>query len=175
MRIEPSGEMINSLISHHSVIPTADAHGSEYVGEIDKRRAWISGFDGSAGTAIILQHSAVLFADSRYWVQAEKQLDRNWSLVKVGSPETVDWNAFLATLEEGMIVGMDPKLVDYRTVTGLQESLGAGKIQLRFVKGNLVDLAWGSDQPTRSAEPITKHSLRFAGVSGILSVSLRRY
>lgn len=115
-----------------------------------------------------------MFVDSRYWTQASKQLDRNWTVVKVGSPETVDWAAYLPTLEKGAVVGMDARLVDYRTVKALQESLVAVGVELKFVEENLVDLAWGVDQPKRSAEGITTHSSRFAGTldeaSALLSI-----
>ena len=106
-----------------------------------------------------------MFCDSRYWEQAANQLDRNWTLVKVGAPGTRDWSKYLDGLREGMKVGMDPRLIDYRTVKALQESLGQRGIELKFVKENLVDLAWGIDQPSRSAEIITTHALRFAGES----------
>lgn len=68
----------------HSVVPTDDAHGSEYVSDTDKRRDYISGFDGSAGTAIITHDKAYLFTDGRYFLQADKQLDSNWTLMKRG-------------------------------------------------------------------------------------------
>lgn len=163
--ISPASIPFADLSRRRSVIPTADAHGSEYVGEVDKRRAWISGFDGSAGTAIVLKDAVIMFVDSRYWVQAAKQLDENWTIVRVGSPETVDWTGFLPTLEEGTVVGMDARLVDYRSVKALQESLRSVGVELKFVEENLVDLVWGVDQPSRSAEVITTHSLRFAGPS----------
>ena len=66
------------------VAPTADSHDSEYTADADQRRAWISGFTGSAGTAVILEKEAFLFTDGRYFLQAGKQLDDNWKLMKRG-------------------------------------------------------------------------------------------
>ncbi|XP_043113869.1 xaa-Pro aminopeptidase 2 isoform X2 [Puntigrus tetrazona] len=62
------------------IIPATDAHLSEYIAPRDARLAWMSGFTGSAGTAVITQNKAVLWTDSRYWIQAERQMDCNWEL-----------------------------------------------------------------------------------------------
>jgi Xaa-Pro aminopeptidase len=99
-----------------SVVPSEDAHSSEYTAEADKRREWISkyviprfqltfvlrntyfcehSFTGSAGQAIISKTAAYLVTDSRYWLQAEKELDESWVLIRGGAPHGprhwVDW------------------------------------------------------------------------------------
>ena len=69
------------------VIFADDEHGSEYTQPFDKRRDWITGFDGSAGTAVVSMRTAALWTDSRYYTQAEEQLDcANWLLMRDGSP-----------------------------------------------------------------------------------------
>jgi hypothetical protein len=69
------------------VIFSDDEHGSEYTQPYDKRRDWISGFLGSAGTAVVSLSTAALWTDSRYYTQAEEQLDcANWHLMRDGSP-----------------------------------------------------------------------------------------
>lgn len=73
---------------HAYIIPSNDAHNNEYIAECDARRAFITGFTGSAGTAIITQSDARLWTDGRYHLQASQQLDSNWTLMKEGIPET---------------------------------------------------------------------------------------
>ena len=65
------------------IIPSGDAHNSEYIAACDERRAFISGFNGSAGTAIITSKDALLWTDGRYFLQATSQMDDNWTLMKV--------------------------------------------------------------------------------------------
>uniref|UniRef100_A0A671MZ04 Xaa-Pro aminopeptidase 2-like n=1 Tax=Sinocyclocheilus anshuiensis TaxID=1608454 RepID=A0A671MZ04_9TELE len=69
------------------IIPATDAHLSEYIAPRDARLAWMSGFTGSAGTAVITQNKAVLWTDSRYWIQAERQMDCNWELLRDGEEQ----------------------------------------------------------------------------------------
>lgn len=73
------GEPISAYI-----VPSNDAHNSEYLADCDKRRAFISGFTGSAGTAIVTQEHACLWTDGRYYLQASQELDSNWTLMKEG-------------------------------------------------------------------------------------------
>lgn len=67
------------------IIPSEDAHQNEYLASCDLRREFISGFSGSAGTAVVTESKAALWTDGRYYLQAEKQLDSNWILMKDGS------------------------------------------------------------------------------------------
>ena len=72
------------------VIPSDDPHLSEYVAPCFERRAFASGFTGSAGTAVVLKDRALCWTDGRYWLQASQQLGEGWELVKAGAPG-VDW------------------------------------------------------------------------------------
>ncbi|GAA5886886.1 hypothetical protein JCM16303_006749 [Sporobolomyces ruberrimus] len=144
------------------VIPTADAHSSEYVGECDKRRAWISGFTGSAGVAIVTLDSAHLFTDSRYWIQASKQLDDNWTLEKVGSDKVKNWDAWLLELPTGSRIGLDPSLLDYGTGKTLLTRLSKNSLSLVYPPTNLVDEIWTS-RPSRSHELIELQPLAMSG------------
>jgi len=78
------------------IIPSGDAHQSEYIADCDQRRSYVSGFTGSAGTAIVTENHACLWTDGRYFNQAEKQLDSNWILMKEGIPSTPTQGAWLA-------------------------------------------------------------------------------
>ncbi|KAL8281074.1 hypothetical protein RQP46_006432 [Phenoliferia psychrophenolica] len=146
------------------VVPTADAHGSgsEYVGECDKRREWLSGFTGSAGVAVVTPDKAYLFTDSRYYVQAAKQLDSNWELMKVGLSQVPTWDQFLATLPKDSRVGTDASLTSAGTAQALAASLAAKSVSLVYPATNLVDDVW-TTRPARSASPILAHSLEFTG------------
>lgn len=66
------------------IVPSKDAHYSEYLADCDQRRAFISGFTGSEGTAIITQEHACMWTDGRYFIQASEEMDSNWSLMKDG-------------------------------------------------------------------------------------------
>jgi Xaa-Pro aminopeptidase len=78
------------------IIPSEDAHQTEYVAECDKRREFITGFIGTAGQAIVSMTKAFLITDSRYWLQAKQNLDRNWELVQAGAiGQPKDWIEWL--------------------------------------------------------------------------------
>ena len=79
------------------IIPSGDAHNSEYIAECDQRRAFISGFNGSAGTAIVTDKYALLWTDCRYFLQAESQMDENWTLMKDGLANSLSRGDWLAT------------------------------------------------------------------------------
>lgn len=119
------------------LVPSCDAHNSEYLAERDKRRAFITGFTGSAGTAIVTRDMGYLWTDGRYHLQAAREIDHNWKLMKVGAtaesnqcthaqvcpsirgfylqeglPETPtrgEW--LLDNLKTGDVVGVDPCLI----------------------------------------------------------------
>ncbi|KAJ4304019.1 hypothetical protein N0V88_001624 [Collariella sp. IMI 366227] len=118
------------------VVPSEDSHASEYIADCDARRAFISGFTGSAGTAVVTHDKAALATDGRYFNQAAKQLDNNWHLLKTGMPEVPTWQDWAAEEATG------GKTLD-ETV---KKSGGAG---LKAVSENLVDSVWGHDKPAR--------------------------
>uniref|UniRef100_A0A8C5JE67 X-prolyl aminopeptidase 2 n=1 Tax=Junco hyemalis TaxID=40217 RepID=A0A8C5JE67_JUNHY len=68
------------------IVPSTDAHMSEYISERDARLGWLTGFTGSAGTAVVTRDKAALWTDSRYWTQAERELDCNWELQRTRTP-----------------------------------------------------------------------------------------
>src|SRR5689334_679076 len=91
------------------VIPRADAQQNEYVAPSEERLAWLTGFTGSAGMAIVLAHEAALFVDGRYTLQAAKQVDRNaWNIEPLADPPPEHWLA--KHLVAGDRLGFDPWL-----------------------------------------------------------------
>ena len=91
------------------IIVSSDPHSSEYVADCWKSREWISGFDGSAGTAVVTADKALLWTDSRYWLAADKSLaGTGFELMKDGAADTPSITAWLcANLSEGARVGVD--------------------------------------------------------------------
>jgi Xaa-Pro aminopeptidase len=71
------------------IVPSCDSHNSEYLAACDERRAFISGFTGSAGTAVVTAKHALLWTDGRYFLQAAAQMDDNWTLMKEGQPNVL--------------------------------------------------------------------------------------
>ena len=88
--LQKAGTTINGRPLEAYIIPSADAHGSEYLNETNKRRHFISGFTGSAGTALVTKSGeALLWTDGRYFLQASDQLDSScWQLMRDGLPDT---------------------------------------------------------------------------------------
>lgn len=70
------------------IVPSADAHNGEYLAKCDEYRGFITGFNGSAGTAVVTNQDACLWTDGRYYLQATEQMDGNWTLMKEGDPTT---------------------------------------------------------------------------------------
>ncbi|KAI5481864.1 xaa-pro aminopeptidase [Pseudohyphozyma bogoriensis] len=157
------------------VVPTADAHNSESVGECDKRRVWISGFTGSAGVAVVSADKAHLFTDSRYFVQAAKELDSNWTLMKTGLKDVPNWDEFLVQLPKETTVAIDPTLITFAAAKALSTKLAAGGVTFKFLTENLVDKVW-TDRPPRPSNPVKVHPLKFAGKEASEKIaSLRSY
>ncbi|XP_046805736.1 xaa-Pro aminopeptidase ApepP isoform X2 [Lucilia cuprina] len=148
------------------IVPSDDAHQSEYICEHDERRSYVSGFDGSAGTAVITMDKALLWTDGRYYQQALKQLDKNWTLMKDGLPTTPSIGIWLSkNIPKGSAVGVDPKLYSYRVWKPIEKDLLATDCSLIPVEDNLIDLVWGADQPKPTSNPIVILDLKLTGES----------
>ncbi|KAI0630038.1 Creatinase/aminopeptidase [Trametes polyzona] len=162
-RIEAIRDHMRQHELTYYVIPSEDAHGSEYISVSDKRREWVSGFTGSAGQAIISANSAYIITDSRYWLQAEEECDSNWTKVRAGAPgEPKDWIEWILDRAKDAKIGIDARLISYEKATALNNALKAKNSKLYYPPQNLVDLVW-RDKPPRSREPIYVHPLEYAG------------
>ncbi len=157
---------------HAYVVPSSDPHQSEYVPECWKRRQWISGFTGSAGTAVVTMDQAGLWTDGRYHVQAREELDPGvYTLFPVGLPEVKEVSDWLAeAMEKGQAVGVDPAVVSVEEARRLEEKLAEKGVALRFLEENLVDLLW-SDRPSLPAGAVRLHPEGFAGESLVSKLS----
>ncbi|EKM56519.1 uncharacterized protein PHACADRAFT_253690 [Phanerochaete carnosa HHB-10118-sp] len=145
------------------VVPSEDSHSSEYSAACDERRAYISGFTGSAGCAVITDKEAFLFTDGRYFLQAEKQLDQNWTLMKQGLPDVPTWQEFLnKNLDSHTRIGIDPAVILASDAESLQTSLKEKESQLVSLTQNLVDLVW-EDRPHRPANGVFPLDVKYSG------------
>ena len=136
------------------VVVTDDFHGSEYVGDFFKARAYLSGFTGSAGTLVMLPDRAALWTDGRYFLQAAEQLAGSTiELMRMGQPGVPAIGAFLAQhLPEGGVLGFDGRTVSSSFAGTLEKALEAKHI--RFAGGeDLVDAVW-PDRPALSDRPV---------------------
>ena len=146
------------------IVPTSDAHNSEYVRNCDKRRAYISGFTGSAGTAVITESSARLWTDGRYFLQASEELGSEWTLMKDRLKETPTIEAWLAKeLEKDMCVGYDPSVVSVALERSWRKTLESAGIGLSPIDQNLVDEVWGDRRPAAPSEPFIHLPVQFSG------------
>ncbi|KAL1878965.1 exocyst subunit [Paecilomyces lecythidis] len=161
---------LRQLMSEHKVdvyiIPSEDSHQSEYIAPCDARREYISGFSGSAGTAVVSLTNAALSTDGRYFNQAAKQLDDNWLLLKRGLEGVPTWQEWTTEQAEGgKAVGVDPSLITASSARKLSETLNKNGSSLVGIQQNLVDLVWGKDRPARPNEKVNVHPEKFAGKS----------
>ncbi|KAF9065954.1 Creatinase/aminopeptidase [Rhodocollybia butyracea] len=168
------------------IIPSEDAHGSEYVSSSDQRRKYISGqvfviilvqmnkpsdpflfssFTGSAGQAIVTLDAAYLVTDSRYWEQARSQLDHNWTLVRAGgSGSPKDWIEWLVEYPRiaNCKIGIDGRMISYEKATLVNTKLASRGTKLVYPIQNLVDIVW-KEKPPKSREPVFLHPIEFTG------------
>uniref|UniRef100_A0AAZ3QGS9 Uncharacterized protein n=1 Tax=Oncorhynchus tshawytscha TaxID=74940 RepID=A0AAZ3QGS9_ONCTS len=113
LRLQALREAMSSVNVSAYIIPGTDAHLSEYIAPRDARMAFMTGFTGSAGTAVVTLNKAVLWTDSRYWVQAERQMDCNWELEKdVSISSIADW--LIREVSDTDNIGFDPFLFSIR-------------------------------------------------------------
>ena len=147
------------------VVPTADFHESEYVGEHFKARKFITGFSGSAGTAVITMTEAGLWTDGRYFVQAAEQLkDTTVTLYKMGEEGVPTVDAYIdETLKDGECIGFDGRVVNGAWGKRLKAIADKKHGSLK-VGEDLIDLIW-NDRPKLSAEPVRILEEQYSGKS----------
>ncbi len=147
------------------IVPSADAHQSEYVSENWLRRGFVSGFDGSAGTAVILGEKAGLWTDGRYFLQAAEQLEGSGiELMKMGEAGVSSLEAWLGEqLSEGARVGVNAAVFSVKGYGDLAKALESSGLELVPLAEDLVDLVWGADQPPMPDAPVRVHGPEVAG------------
>lgn len=157
------------------IIPSEDEHQSEYTAIKDQRREYISGFTGSAGIAIVTLHSAALSTDSRYFLQADEQLDSNWVLLKQGVqgyPTWIEWMIEetvyqMDQLKESGDIAVDPRLISWKLGESLISKCHENNV--RFVNDleyNLIDLIRGKITDNLNHDLIL-YSIKYSGLNTI--------
>ncbi len=147
-------------------VPGIDPHASEYLPDFWKRREWISGFTGSAGDVMITLDKSGLWTDSRYFIQAEKELENSEiKLFKCREPQTpdiFDWAA--SNVGKKRKIGIDPQLISINTFKGLEKYFKAKNVEILLLKKNPIDEIWEErcDFPNSKAEDYKEE---FAGES----------
>lgn len=148
------------------IFPSTDAHQSEYVADHWMGRAWISGFNGSAGTAVVTMHSAALWTDSRYFLAAEEQLKgTEFQLMKLkipGTPSIAEWLGKELQDVDSPEVGLDGWVNSYSSTSGLIADLRkAGGITVRTNFDPLEEI-W-KDRPSIPLNSVEIQPMEFAG------------
>src|SRR6266702_7314825 len=143
------------------IVPRADRHQNEYVPAGDERLAWLTGFTGSAGAAIVLMERAVLFVDGRYTLQAREQVDPSLfaieHLVETPPDRWIEEN-----LSIGDRLGYDPWLHTVEGAERLDKACATAGATLVAVEPDLIDAIW-ADRPAPPLGAVTLHDVRFAG------------
>ena len=158
MRITHLREVMARHGVHAVLVPSADPHLSEYLPARWQGREWLSGFTGSMATLVVAAERAVLFADSRYWVQAEAELaGTGIDLVKIPtgtSTAHIDWLAEQTPL--GATVAVDGQVLGLASAQALQQALNTAGVVLR-TDTDLLDEIW-PERPATPSQPVYEHS-----------------
>ncbi len=160
-------EALRALMKEEEIdlylVPTEDFHQSEYVGEYFKAREFITGFNGSAGTALISQDQALLFTDARYFLQAENQLaSSEFKLVRLGSPsEPSLLESIEELLPEAGRLAFDGRLISVDLGLALEKNLDYKSVDIKY-DIDLIDRIW-ENRPELSKQPAFLLPLKYAG------------
>lgn len=162
-RLADLRHLLNDWGGDGFLIPRTDAYQGEYVAPCDERLAWLTGFTGSAGMAIVLKEKATLFVDGRYTLQALNQVDTNtYEICSSADYPFCMWAK--KHLEKGQKIFYDPWLHTHNEKMRAQkvcEAVGASFVP---VPQNLIDKLW-ADRPAPPLSPVRIHDLAYAGVS----------
>ena len=143
------------------VVPRADQQQNEYVAPSEERLAWLTGFTGSAGMAIVLMHEAAIFVDGRYTLQAGKQVDTKvWGVQPLVDPPPETWLA--QHLTAGDRLGFDPWLHTTASAERLAAACAKAGAELVAVDTNPLDAIW-TERPPLPLAPVSLHGKQFAG------------
>lgn len=155
------------------IVPGTDPHASEYIADYWKEREWISGFDGSAGTAVVTLNEAGLWTDSRYFLQGSEQLKgTGFELMKMGLPDTPDMLSWLAqVLKPGEKVAVNPQMFSLNAFAAMEKELTENGLQL--VSVDIPGTAWTERTPLPT-DPFFVFSAEKAGRSCSAKIQLVR-
>ncbi|KAJ8704867.1 hypothetical protein PYW08_012187 [Mythimna loreyi] len=155
------------------IVPTADAHNSQYISPADARREWLSGLRGSSGTALVTATKALVWTDARYWTQFEVEVDGNqWTLMKQGQDLSLqDW--LVSNMPEKTVVAVDPTTYTRSSWRTLETALGNVNVTLEAIYENLVDLArrrLNDGPPDRTHNDLIPLPVQYTGQQSIRKI-----
>ena len=144
------------------LVPHADEFMNEYLPPSNQRLAWLTGFTGSAGLAVVARKAAALFVDGRYVLQAPQQVDTSiFEILQIPAAKASDWIA--KHLKAGATFAYDPRLVTPAWLDDLAKALDGKRVKLKALARNPVDAVWGKERPAPPFGAIVPHPLKFAG------------
>ena len=157
LRISQLQELLAQRQVHALLVPSADPHLSEYLPGHWQGRQWLSGFTGSMATLVVAQDRAALFADSRYWVQAESELaGTGIELVKIATGASLAHLEWLAReVPRGATVAVDGQVLGLAMAGALRNALDGAGVQLR-TNIDLLGAIW-PDRPALPQQPVYEH------------------
>ena len=164
-----SGDRVKALVRELKsrrlkgfLVPHSDKHQNEFLPPSEERLAWLTGFTGSAGVAIVTDKGSALFVDGRYILQAPEQVDTSlFEVLQVPEAKPSSW--LKETLVRGNAIGYDPALHTIKEIDRLSNTLSAEGIRLTPVPENPIDKLWGQDRPKPPAAPVYPQPLEFSG------------
>lgn len=167
-RISSAADRLAALRAHLAtagldgfIVPHSDEHQNEFLPPRAERLAWLTGFSGSAGMAVVLAGQAAIFVDGRYTLQARAQVEADlYSFHHLIDEPVTGW--LDENLSEGTRLGYDPWLHGVRGVDRLRKACDGAGAELVTVDGNPIDAVW-TDQPPPPLTPVVAHEIRFAG------------
>ncbi|NNE14203.1 MAG: aminopeptidase P family protein [Saprospiraceae bacterium] len=145
------------------IIPSSDPHQSEYLPSHWESRAWVSGFTGSAGTAVITNTESGLWTDSRYFIQAEKELSASEFILHKHHnrqfPKYIEW--LMSVLPNNSTIAIDGPLFSINQKQKFEKMLSTKEIKLK-ITNDLINEVW-KDRPLKPTNPIFEHHIKFTG------------
>jgi Xaa-Pro aminopeptidase len=145
------------------IVPHADEHQGEFIPPRNRRLAWLTGFTGSAGTAVIALDQAWLFVDGRYMEQAAAEVDRSWIEIRHFQKPPI-WEFVAEAVKPSGRVGYDPRLHATAELERIGQRLAPRTIALVPVDPNPIDALW-QDRPPEAFSPIVPHPIELSGRS----------
>ncbi|MBS0296957.1 MAG: aminopeptidase P family protein [Proteobacteria bacterium] len=143
------------------LVPHEDEHQNEYLPKANDRLAWLTGFTGSAGAAVVMKDKAAVFVDGRYTLQVRDQVDEGLfeirDLVEGGVP------AYLEEAKSGAVIGYDPRLHSPDALWRLKAAADKAGARLKPVADNPVDEAWGRERPAQPQAAVVPHPSEYSG------------
>ena len=145
------------------IIPLSDEYQSEYVAKHSQRLAWLTGFTGSAGTALVLRNKAAIFVDGRYTIQARNEVNTDlYEIIHLSEISPSSW--IKKMMKEKEVLGYDPWLHTVQNIARLQKVCDTVNIKFRATKSNPVDKIW-KDQPQQPITPIIHLAKNLTGLT----------